>query len=208
MSASDRTSLLTGMKDGEIDAWIVHLAEGVRDDQRRPGDTISSRAELDTLASWGLLTDMTAIVHGNGLDPVDFITMRAAPSRRRDGDRLGAKLVWSPLSNLLLYGQTALVYDALAQVWSSRSGRTGAEGSRTLLDELKIADIALRDPRLLGDGREFIPSFSLEGKSDDERKLAETALDKLLVEMVTTNPAKTLRGRLTSGRSRPASERT
>jgi hypothetical protein len=52
---------------------------------------------------------MTVIIHGNGLEAEDFAAMRAAPSTRFDGtgDGLGAKLVWSPLSNLLLYGQTA-----------------------------------------------------------------------------------------------------
>ena len=103
------------MQNGQVDAWIVHLAEGVRDTQCRVGDAFSSRSEFATLASKGLLTDVTVIIHGNGLEAEDFAAMRAAPSIRDDdtGDGLGTKLVWSPLSNLLLYGQTALVYDAL-----------------------------------------------------------------------------------------------
>ena len=54
--------------------------------------------------------------HGAGLEPEDFYEMAGAPAARGDGagDGRGAKLVWSPLSNLLLYGQTAAVYDALA----------------------------------------------------------------------------------------------
>jgi hypothetical protein len=40
------SSLQTGMADGVYDAWIVHLAEGVRDGDRRPGDPFSSRAEF------------------------------------------------------------------------------------------------------------------------------------------------------------------
>jgi hypothetical protein len=135
-------------------------------------------------------------VHGNGLEPEDFDWMRAAPSIREDGtgDGLGAKLVWSPLSNLLLYGQTALVYDALKSgVVVSLGTDWSPSGSRNLLDELKIADITLRDYRLLGDDRDLIPSLSITGKDDDGVRAAEIALDKLLVEMVTTNPAKTLR---------------
>jgi 5-methylthioadenosine/S-adenosylhomocysteine deaminase len=191
-------SLLARMQNGEIDAWIVHLAEGVRDSQRRVGDTFSSRAEFATLTSKGLLTDMTVIIHGNGLEPDDFAAMRVAPSIRLDGtgDGLGAKLVWSPLSNLLLYGQTALVYHALkAGVVVSLGTDWSPSGSRNLLDELKIADIALRDPRLLGADRDLIPSLSITGKGADARETAEIALDKLLVEMVTSNPAKTLRWR-------------
>jgi Amidohydrolase family len=103
-------------------------------------------------------------------------------------------LVWSPLSNLLLYGQTALVYQALkAGVVVSLGTDWSPSGSRNLLDELKIADIALRDPRLLGVDRDLIPSLSITGKAGSAREEAEIALDKLLVEMVTTNPAKALR---------------
>jgi hypothetical protein len=136
------------------------------------------------------------IIHGNGLEPDDFAAMRTAPSIRHNGtgDGLGAKLVWSPLSNLLLYGQTALVYHALqAGIVISLGTDWSPSGSRTLLDELKIADIALRDTRLLGTDRDLIPSLSITGKGGNAREEAEIALDKLLVEMVTTNPAKTLR---------------
>jgi 5-methylthioadenosine/S-adenosylhomocysteine deaminase len=195
LTGSDLNSLLTRMQNGQIDAWITHLAEGVRDNQRRAGDTFSSRAEFATLTSKGLLTDTTVIIHGNGLEPDDFAAMRAAPSIRLDGtgDGLGAKLVWSPLSNLLLYGQTALVYHALkAGVVISLGTDWSPSGSRNLLDELKVADITLRDPRLLGVDRDLIPSLSITGKGADARETAEIALDKLLVEMVTSNPAKTL----------------
>jgi 5-methylthioadenosine/S-adenosylhomocysteine deaminase len=189
-------AVLQKMQSGELDAWIVHLAEGVRDSQRRPGDSFSSRQEFATLTSMGLLTDMTVIVHGTGLEPDDFATMRRAASNRTDGtgDGLGAKLVWSPLSNLLLYGQTALVYHALkAGVTVSLGTDWSPSGSRTLLDELKIADITLRDSRLLGADRDLIPWLSTTGKPAPLAFAAEAALDRLLVQMVTSNPAKTLR---------------
>jgi 5-methylthioadenosine/S-adenosylhomocysteine deaminase len=193
---TELSDLLSRIQNGQVDAWIIHLAEGVRDGQRRTGDPFSSRGELATLASKGLLTDTTVIIHGNGLEAEDFAAMRAAPSIRFDGtsDGLGAKLVWSPLSNLLLYGQTALVYQALkAGVVVSLGTDWSPSGSRSLLDELKIADITLRDPRLLGADRDLIPSLSITGKAGSAREEAEIALDKLLVEMVTVNPAKTLR---------------
>jgi len=193
---TDLSDLLSRMQNGQVDAWIIHLAEGVRDSERRVWDPFSSRGEFATLTSKGLLTDMTVIIHGNGLEAEDFAAMRAAASIRLDGtgDGLGAKLVWSPLSNLLLYGQTALVYRALqAGVVVSLGTDWSPSGSRNLLDELKIADIALRDPRLLGIDRDLIPSLSITGKAGRAREEAEIALDKLLVEMVTTGPAKTLR---------------
>jgi cytosine/adenosine deaminase-related metal-dependent hydrolase len=144
----------------------------------------------------GLVTDMTVIVHGTGLEPDDFAAMRRAASNRTDGtgDGLGVKLVWSPLSNLLLYGQTALVYHALkAEVTVSLGTDWSPSGSRTLLDELKIADITLRDSRLLGADRDLIPWLSTTGKPAPLAFAAEAALDRLLVQMVTSNPAKTLR---------------
>ncbi len=196
LSSSDLAILIAGMQNGQVDAWLTHLAEGVRDNQRRGGDTTSSRAEFRTLQSMGLLTDMTVIVQGNGLEEGDFAAMRAAPSIRLDhsGDGLGAKLVWSPLSNLLLYGQTALIYQALKEgVTVSLSTDWSPSGSRNLLDELKIADIALRDLRLLGLDRDLVPSLSVDGKTGDARRDAEIALDKVLVQMVTNNPAQTLR---------------
>jgi hypothetical protein len=61
------------------------------------------------------------------------------------------------------------------------------------LDELKIADIVLRNSQQLAGNRDLIPDLSTTGKTGNELNKAETALDKILVEMVTTNPAKTLR---------------
>jgi cytosine/adenosine deaminase-related metal-dependent hydrolase len=135
------------MRAGSVNAWIVHLAEGVRDRDRVAGDTYSSRREFDTIRRLHLLNDATVIVHGTALEPSDFAAMRhagpAGPRARNDG--LGAKLVWSPLSNLLLYGHTTNVYDALAKgVTVSLSTDWTVSGSNNLLDELKVADIALR----------------------------------------------------------------
>ena len=139
---------------------------------------------------------MTVIIHGTGLERSDFAAMRAAPTIRTDGvgDGRGAKLVWSPLSNLLLYGETTDVYDALAEeVLVSLGTDWTPSGSRTLLQELKIADLALRDVRLLGSGREQISALSLDDKDGLERQRAENALDRTLVDMVTRNPALALR---------------
>ena len=115
-SQSDAAVLRGGMAAGLVDAWLVHLAEGVRDVDRRTGDATSSRAEFAELKMMNLLTDASVVVHGVGLEPADFAEMAHAPAARASGagDGRGAKLVWSPLSNLLLYGQTAAVYDALA----------------------------------------------------------------------------------------------
>lgn len=187
--------LRSAMVGGRVDAWMVHLAEGVRDAARRPKDGVSSRAEFDILRADGLLTDMTVVIHGTALERTDFAAMRAAgTNRNRGGDGRGAKLVWSPLSNLLLYGTTTHVYDALAEdVLVSLGTDWTPSGSRSLLRELKVADASLRDPRLLGHERESVPLFAIAGKTEADRRDSEAALDQALVDMVTRNPARTLR---------------
>ena len=187
--------LSDGLSAGLVDAWLVHLAEGVRDADRRDGDTSSSRAEFAQLKANNLLTDATVIVHGTGLEPEDFDEMAHAPAACADciGDGRGAKLVWSPLSNLLLYGKTAAVYDALAAgVLVSLGTDWTPSGSPNLLTELKVADRTLRDALLLGDRRHIVPHLDPASAVDDGGA-AERALDQLLVEMVTINPAMTVR---------------
>src|SRR5204862_6065820 len=145
LGASDAETLADAMSAGLVDAWLVHLAEGVRDADRRPGDATSSRAEFADLKARHLLTDATVVVHGVGLEPEDFYEMAHAPAARADGigDGRGAKLVWSPLSNLLLYGKTTAVYDALeAGVLVSLGTDWAPSGAANLLTELKVADRA------------------------------------------------------------------
>lgn len=195
MNSRDTTSLVNAMSAGLVDAWLVHLAEGVRDGDRRPGDPTSSRAEFADLKARRLLTDATVVVHGVGLEQEDFYEMANARPARADGagDGRGAKLVWSPLSNLLLYGKTAAVYDAVAAgVLVSLGTDWTPSGSPNLLTELKVADRALRDFSVLGDRRHLIPELTA-GRAGADAGAAERALDRLLVEMVTINPAMAVR---------------
>jgi 5-methylthioadenosine/S-adenosylhomocysteine deaminase len=189
--------LVARERAGAIDAFIAHVAEGVPDALRRPGDSYSSRSELEALRREHLLNDEAVIIHGTALERSDFAAMRHAGSPRDDhsGDGLGAKLVWSPLSNLLLYSRTANVYEALAEgVTVSLGTDWSPSGSANLLEELKVADITLRDGSLLGPGRDLVP-----------RLRSDKALDRELVAMVTRNPARTLRwqsrvGSMTKGK--------
>lgn len=158
-AGNELENLRAGLAGGAYDAWLVHLAEGVRDADRRPGDPISSRAEFATLETKGLLTDRTVIVHGSALERADFARMRLA----------GAKLVWSPLSNLLLYGTTTDVRSAMSErVPVSLGTDWTPSGSRTLLGELKIASDLLRDERArtLADMVTRNPAQAL-GRSDE-----------------------------------------
>jgi hypothetical protein len=117
------------------------------------------------------------------------------PRARGDGngDGLGAKLVWSPRSNLQLYGETATVYDALAEgVLVSLGTDWTPSCSADLLGELKVADRALRDPRVLGTSRDEVHSLSIAGRTGRKRKRVERRLDRTIVDMATRNPALTL----------------
>ncbi|MCX8174310.1 MAG: amidohydrolase family protein, partial [Thermoplasmata archaeon] len=90
MSQTEIDSLKSAMENGTIDAWIVHLAEGV---------DASSLNEFNFIKSKGLLTNTTRIVHGVALTQQNFTEMAAA----------GAWIYHSPVSNLLLYGATTNV---------------------------------------------------------------------------------------------------
>jgi len=119
-----------GNASGTLDAWFVHIAEGV--DER-------SRAEFDTLVNNDLLVGELVLIHGVALTSTEFDQMAAA----------GTSLVWSPLSNLLLYGQTADVAAAKAAgVHITLAPDWSPSGSKSPLHELKVAD--LWDDEMLG----------------------------------------------------------
>ena len=108
---------------GVVDAFYVHLAEGRRDNQR-------SVDEWDRLQRTGALTPATVIIHGTALGRDQLGELKDA----------GAKLVWSPQSNLRLYGETTLAADALDVGLKVGLGADWLPtGSQSLLHELKVA---------------------------------------------------------------------
>ena len=112
---------------GTLNAWFVHLSEGVDS---------SSKSEFDTLYNKGLIMDETVVIHGTALDQSQFDKM----------GQKGAGLVWSPMSNLLLYGDTTDVVAAdSAGVTISLAPDWGPSGSKNNLHELKVADLWNKD---------------------------------------------------------------
>jgi 5-methylthioadenosine/S-adenosylhomocysteine deaminase len=112
---------------GDVTAYYVHIAEGA------PGDG-PSLAEYDDLVGANLLTSSTVLIHGAALGEAQLAEVRAA----------GAKLVWSPQSNLRLYGTTTLAAKALALGIPLAIGADWQpSGSQSLLAELKVARRAL-----------------------------------------------------------------
>ncbi|MFL2882010.1 MAG: amidohydrolase family protein [Candidatus Poseidoniaceae archaeon] len=115
--------LISQSESGTLNAWFVHLAEGVDS---------SSKAEFDALWDKGLIMEETVVIHGTALDSSQFSKMAS----------VGSNLVWSPLSNLLLYGDTTDVVTAdQAGVSISISPDWGPSGSKNNFHELKVADM-------------------------------------------------------------------
>ena len=126
---------------------IVHLAEGTS--PRMAG-------EFNAIKDSGLLGPELIAIHGVGLTEAQLIEMA----------KVGAKLVWSPLSNFILYGDTAKVDAAKrAGLPISLAPDWAPSGSKSVLGELKVADLV------------------------NKHKFKSLFSDRELIEMVTRNPA-------------------
>jgi cytosine/adenosine deaminase-related metal-dependent hydrolase len=107
--------------DPRWEGLFLHLAEGT---------DAAAAEEFDFLVARGLLSDKANAIHGTALDRADFDAMAA----------VGSGLVWSPRSNLELYGTTTDVGAALdAGVEVSLSPDWAVTGSSNMLDELRVA---------------------------------------------------------------------
>ena len=119
----DITSFSGQVNWNETKALVVHIAEGLPTDER-------SRAEFDTLKQKGLLRAETVIIHGTALGDAEFAEMA----------RTGAKLIWSPQSNRVLYGATTNIPMALHHgVPVSLGVDWNPSGSDDLFGELRAA---------------------------------------------------------------------
>jgi hypothetical protein len=106
---------------------ILHLAEGVDASAHRHFEALQISPK-----KWAI-TDNLIGVHCAALTPRDFAVLAAH----------GGSMVWSPLSNLLLYGKTADVGAALdAGVPVALGSDWAPSGSKNLLGELKVARLA------------------------------------------------------------------
>ena len=129
---------------------VIHLAEGA---SARMAD------ELRYVKNSGLLGPELIAVHGVGLRPQDLDELAKA----------GAKMVWSPLSNFMLYAKTANIDAARkAGVPLSIGPDWAPSGSKNSLGELKVVDLV------------------------NKNALNNKFSDRALIEMVTRNPAQAL----------------
>jgi 5-methylthioadenosine/S-adenosylhomocysteine deaminase len=147
----ERKKLRAKIDNGEVTAVYVHLAEGLDD---------RSRKEFDELKKANLLTPATVIIHGTALTEANLGEVKDA----------GAKMVWSPQSNLRLYGETTAAARAVELGIPVGLGADWLpSGSQSLLAELSVARRELQRQQV---------------------KLSEKELDKALLDMVTTDGAK------------------
>jgi len=130
--------------------YLQHLSEGT--DATARGWFLRLNIDGDRWA----VNDVLCAIHATSLGPDDYAVL---------ADR-GATMVWSPLSNYLLYGATADIAAAKGAGMRISLGCDWApSGSKNLLGELKVASLVSRHH-----GDVFTPEE--------------------LVEMVTVNPAK------------------
>lgn len=109
---------------------LLHLAEGVDDVARN-----HFRALRIDDRKWAI-TDALAGIHCAGLQGRDFATLRSR----------GGTMVWSPLSNLLLYGETGDIPRAVQErVRIGLGSDWSPSGSKNLLSEMKVAWIVAQE---------------------------------------------------------------
>lgn len=150
LDADEIPPLLAQFEDHSMRAFLIHLSEGVDE---------MSRHEFDELRTMGLVRPEVVLIHGTALGDAEFEEM----------GRVGMKLVWSPTSNLLLYGQTTDVATALSHgVMVSLAPDWTPSGTANVLAELKVADRV------------------------DRERFDDVIDDQTMFRMVTSNPADTL----------------
>ena len=129
VDARDARRFLSQLRK-ENSCLLLHLSEGVTDPMR--ADSVARRhfLALEIAPDEWALDDVFTGIHASGLLPEDFDVLA-----RRHGS-----MVWSPLSNLLLYGGTARVDAARAAgVRIGIGSDWSPTGSKNLLGELKVA---------------------------------------------------------------------
>lgn len=132
-STSTADSVCGNFNDGSTAAYVIHVGEGV------DSSALAEFSKLTTIPTVDGCLDapQTTIVHGAAFGDAEFTTMAAA----------GMSLVWSPKSNVFLYGggtdlsKTANVPLALSKgIDVALAPDWSIGGSHDLLDEMRFAD--------------------------------------------------------------------
>ncbi|MEP7120671.1 MAG: amidohydrolase family protein [Byssovorax sp.] len=132
-STSAADAVCVNQSSGKTDAYVIHIAEGI------DATALKEFATLNTISTTDgcLLNPKTTIIHGAALGDAELTQMAAS----------GMSLVWSPQSNVFLYGGgTVLTATANIPLAMSKGINVALGpdwsigGSQNLLDELRFAD--------------------------------------------------------------------
>lgn len=144
VEANDATAFLHRLQTST--SLLLHLAEGTDAAAHEHFESLRLGPE-----EWAI-TDALSGIHCVALTRSDFDVLAAH----------GASMVWSPLSNLLLYGETAKVADARAGgVRIGLGADWSPSGSKNLLGELKAARAYDAEGEVFGD-RELVAAATRE----------------------------------------------
>jgi 5-methylthioadenosine/S-adenosylhomocysteine deaminase len=128
---SDLKLRTTAMNNGAV--FIYHCAEG------QPGPQDSVVNEFVDLDKAGCLQQRMVTIHTNALGPGNYTRWRTRAREVSTTPPYGT-VVWSPFSNLWLYGVTTDVPSALAaQLTVSIGTDWGPSGTHNQLGEIKVA---------------------------------------------------------------------
>ena len=132
-STSAADAVCVNQSTGKTDAYVIHIAEGI------DATALKEFATLNTISTTDgcLFVPKTTIIHGAALGDAELTQMATA----------GMSLVWSPQSNVFLYGAGTLL-TATANIPLAMSKGINVAlgpdwsigGSQNLLDELRFAD--------------------------------------------------------------------
>lgn len=160
-NTTSANSVCSNLATGKTDSYLVHLGEGVDATSLNEFDKLWTVPTVDGC----LHAPQTSIVHGTAFGDAEFTTMAER----------GMGLVWSPRSNVFLYGsgvdytKTTNIPLALSKGLNvSLAPDWSIGGSQNLLDELRFASQV------------------------DDGAWGNILTPKQLFEMVTVNPAKAL----------------
>lgn len=129
VDARDAKKFLTRIEK-EDSCYLLHLSEGVTDPSEPDSPARKHFLALQIAPGEWALNDRFSGIHSAGLLAQDFDVLK----------QKGASMVWSPLSNLLLYGGTARVDAARAAgIRIGLGSDWSPTGSKNLLGELKVA---------------------------------------------------------------------
>jgi 5-methylthioadenosine/S-adenosylhomocysteine deaminase len=127
VDAKDPQGFLTEIEKRRC--FLLHLSEGTDEAAHQHFEALHLPGD-----QWAIAASLAGI-HCAALHPADFAVLASR----------GASMVWSPFSNLLLYGQTADVGDAKSAGTTEKPFKIGLgsdwspSGSKSLFGELKVA---------------------------------------------------------------------